>query len=227
MPWATNGEDLAGITLKAVTIKLGKTRASVSTPGCSATLAAGPADGSALRHAVRWHASSARAIASRCPGDLQFMTRVGLAWRRIAALPTRGRRSSQSCRRLGEVARSYLHGDQVILFYTVGGCRVLELPELNIRMAAPCSPGRFSRALAPRHATAALRADHDGRSSGASCCSQGITLFGDLRVGPAGPRGARLDNRGNSRLVLNCRPVPTGPSSKSSWVRPKRWSPPL
>ena len=211
MPWATNGEDVAGITLKGLTIKL-DTNASVCFDTGLLRYAGGWTGGWLSLDGAPFDGTQRPAENSRpaVHGDLQFMTRVGpgVAKDRSFADP-RASRFSVLPEDWAKWRGLYVYADRVVLFYTVGGCRVLELPGVEYQKGRAL----FSRTFRVGPSRRALQLllcerDHDWPILAAPpSAPEGITLFGDLAatVVPT-PRGARLHNRDNTQLVLELPP---------------------
>jgi hypothetical protein len=211
MPWATNGEDLTGITLKAVTIKLG-TNASVCFDTGLLRYAGGWTGGWLSLYGTPFDGTHRPPKESRpaAHGDLQFMTKAGPgAAKDRSFTDPRSSRFAVLPEDWAKWRGLYVNGNHVVLSYTVGGCRVLELPGVEYQNGRALFTRTF-RVGPSRRAMQLLLCERDQdwpTLAAPSSAPEGITLFGDLAASilPT-PRGARLENRGNTRLVLELPP---------------------
>lgn len=211
MPWATNGEDLEGITLKGVTIKLGPS-ASVCFDTGLLRYAGGWTGGWLSLYGTPFDGTHRPPERSRpaVQGDLQFMTKVGpgVAKDRVFTDP-RTSKFAVLPADWGKWRGLYVHGDRVVLSYTVGGCRVLELPSVEMREGRALFSRTFS--VAPsRRALRLLLCERDRDwpiFAAPPAAPEGVTLLGDRAAALLlAPKGTRLENRDDTKLLLELPP---------------------
>jgi hypothetical protein len=211
MPWGTNGEDLGGVTLKGITLRLG-TNASVCFDTGLLRYAAGWTGGWLSLYGTPFDGTHRPPEKSRpaINGDVQFMTRVGPGVARDRSFGDP--RSSQFAvlpEEWGKWRGLYVYGDQVVLSYTVAGCRVLELPGIEWQNGRALFSRTFRIAPSRRMLQLLLcDRDHDWPVLAAPLeAPAGVTLFGDVAAALVlPPQGTCLQNRDNTRLLLEVPP---------------------
>jgi hypothetical protein len=211
MPWSKDFQAPEGITVKAVTVKLGGASLCFDTNLCR--VAAGWTGGFLKLMGTPFEGTHRPPEQSRpaIQGELRFKTLPGPGWARGEDF--KDPRSEPYVPLPAEWARYrglYVNGSRVVFSYTVGACPVLELPGFEQAGSA----WAFSRTfrLGPSSTPMTLLVC-EGEGAGSAPRAPGdpenVTVLGGVAVGlgPGAPAGAALEIAGGARIHLKLPPL--------------------